>query len=185
MKNTLTLSLLLFLAIECNTPSPKESATPPLSKLSSPEIVHRKPLTDIINHYLYVKTALADDENEKAKNKGEDLLKALENLDISLFSAEKSPSITKIIGQTKEHAQSIAQSEIVSQREAFAQLSSNLLQLIALTGSDRVLYKQYCPMYNNNEGGTWLSESEKIINPYFGAQMLQCGIVEEIIPPEK
>ena len=185
MKNALTLSLLLFLAIGCNSPSPKENATPPLSTLSSPQIEPGRPITDIINHYLYVKTALADDENEKAKNKGKDLLKALENLDMSLFSAEKSPSITKIIGQTKKHAQAIAQSEIVSQREAFAQLSNNLLQLIALTGSDRALYKQYCPMYNNNRGGTWLSDSERIINPYFGAQMLQCGIVEEIIPPAK
>ena len=185
MKNTLTLPLLLFLALGCNSPSPKKSATDPPSTLSSSEIEPGRPLTDIINHYLYVKTALADDENEKAKNKGKGLLIALENLDISLFSAEKSPSITKIIGQTKKHAQAIAQSEIESQREAFEQLSNNLIQLITLTGSDRVLYKQYCPMYNNNRGGTWLSDSEKIINPYFGAQMLQCGIVEETIPPAK
>jgi hypothetical protein len=36
-------------------------------------------------------------------------------------------------------------------------------------------------MYNENKGAMWISEMKEVKNPYFGAKMLTCGTVEEVI----
>ncbi|WP_299685019.1 hypothetical protein [uncultured Dokdonia sp.] len=43
------------------------------------------------------------------------------------------------------------------------------------------VYKQYCPMAFNGKGAYWLSNSNEVRNPYFGDQMLKCGVVEKEI----
>ena len=42
-------------------------------------------------------------------------------------------------------------------------------------------YRQFCPMAFDFEGAFWLSDSEDILNPYFGEEMLTCGNVEEAL----
>ena len=60
-------------------------------------------------------------------------------------------------------------------------LSIDIADMVAITGAAKTLYQQYCPMYNNNKGGMWLSASEEIKNPYYGAKMLNCGEVQKEI----
>ena len=48
--------------------------------------------------------------------------------------------------------------------------------LITLFGTNKTLYQYFCPMYNNNKGGVWLTEIKEIKNPYFGSKMLKCSI---------
>jgi Cu(I)/Ag(I) efflux system membrane fusion protein len=70
--------------------------------------------------------------------------------------------------------------DISSARTHFSSLSSQVIQLTEtyrLTKS--VVYKDYCPMAFDNKGGYWLSETEDIQNPYFGASMLTCGEVKQ------
>ena len=43
---------------------------------------------------------------------------------------------------------------------------------------DNAIYIQRCPMVRGGEAD-WLSKEEKILNPYFGSQMLTCGSVIE------
>lgn len=38
-----------------------------------------------------------------------------------------------------------------------------------------------CPMYNDNKGALWLSESKDIKNLYYGNKMVECGEVKEVI----
>lgn len=45
------------------------------------------------------------------------------------------------------------------------------------------LYVQYCPMFEGDKGGSWLSISKDIKNPYFGDMMLSCGEVKKEIKP--
>ena len=53
--------------------------------------------------------------------------------------------------------------------------------MIAITGTDKKLYQDFCPMYNNNKGAQWLSTTEEIKNPYFGSKMMGCGKVQKEI----
>jgi hypothetical protein len=60
-------------------------------------------------------------------------------------------------------------------------MTKDFMDILAITGTDRTLYQQYCPMYNKNKGGYWLSDSQEIKNPLFGSKMLTCGSVKETI----
>lgn len=55
----------------------------------------------------------------------------------------------------------------------------DLLRTIQYSGSK--VYQQYCPMAFNNTGASWLSNSSKISNPYFGARMPTCGDLRDSI----
>jgi hypothetical protein len=43
------------------------------------------------------------------------------------------------------------------------------------------MYKDFCPMYNDNKGAFWLSETKKISKPYLGKAMPECRTVQEEI----
>lgn len=83
----------------------------------------------------------------------------------------------------KEHAEHIAASsdKIAHQREHFETMSKDLYDLVKVAKPGQTLYKDFCPMYNNEKGGMWLSETREIKNPYLGKKMPKCGEMQEEI----
>jgi uncharacterized protein DUF3347 len=76
---------------------------------------------------------------------------------------------------------SIADSENLKvQRTAFSQLSNAMEALIKGNLVSGKIYKDFCPMALGS-GAHWLSSIEDIRNPYYGARMLSCGKVTEVI----
>lgn len=69
--------------------------------------------------------------------------------------------------------------DLEKQRTSFEMISTSMLLLVEKFGSKQTLYQEFCPMYNNDKGGMWLSESKDILNPYFGSKMLKCGVVKK------
>ena len=70
--------------------------------------------------------------------------------------------------------------DISSARTHFSSLSTQVIKLTETYKLTKaVVYQDYCPMAFNNKGGYWLSETEDIQNPYFGASMLSCGEVKK------
>ncbi|MEF3079809.1 DUF3347 domain-containing protein [Flavobacteriaceae bacterium 144Ye] len=135
----------------------------------------------VLNDYFNLKDALVADDNAKAKNLGAVLAKSLGSLDISKYTEEEKSELKEIIEDAVEHAEHISESDIAHQREHFKVLSKDMADMIAITGTSMTIYEQYCPMYDNNKGGAWLSMNEEIRNPYFGAKMLKCGKVQREI----
>ncbi len=85
---------------------------------------------------------------------------------------------------TAVFAQNIAKSaDLVEQRKVFTNLSNDVIALFKnATILSGIVYVQHCPMANKDTGGDWLSSEEKIQNPYFGDEMMECGgVVEELI----
>lgn len=70
---------------------------------------------------------------------------------------------------------------IDTQRSYFAKYNQALYQSIKTFGIDNKAFYQFCPMVDNNEGAFWLSDHEKILNPYMGNNMLSCGTAKEIV----
>lgn len=54
-----------------------------------------------------------------------------------------------------------------------------MYELVKSVGSGQKLYYTHCPMYNENKGADWLSETKDIQNTYLGQAMLTCGSVKE------
>lgn len=122
----------------------------------------------VYGHYTQVKTALVNTDAEEAKSGGEMLVEALEGLENN--------------SEALQAAQTIANSEDVNaQRTAFLDLSKEVEEMVSGAIASGEIYKQYCPMAFDGKGGSWLSASKEVRNPYYGDKMLKCGSVRETI----
>jgi hypothetical protein len=139
--------------------------------------------TAILVNYLELKNALVADDSEKAASIGKHLYKVLGEFGRSTVAESQKQEVDEIIEDAREHAEHIAgnSGKIEHQREHFEIISKDVEDLIAIVGTDRVLYKTFCPMYNEGKGAIWLSETKEIKNPYLGSKMLTCGEVQEEI----
>jgi len=138
-------------------------------------------LNEIIDAYLLLKNGLTEDSKDKAAEAGNSVLKAFANFDMSKLNGEQHLTYMEIMENSKEHAEHIIKSPLDHQREHFEELSNDINDLIALIGTDRTLYQDFCPMYNNKKGAIWFSETEEIKNPYLGSKMPTCGKMQKKI----
>ncbi|MAN29518.1 MULTISPECIES: DUF3347 domain-containing protein [Mesonia] len=135
----------------------------------------------IIDNYLKIKNALVADNQVKAAEAGGNLVADFDDFDKASYSSEEQQELTDIIEDAKEHAEHISESPMEHQREHFDILSKDVIDMIAITGTDKKLYQDFCPMYNDNKGAQWLSASKEIKNPYYGSKMMGCGEVQKEI----
>lgn len=151
------------------------------SEMKDETVQHSKTITPMVDNYLALKNALVADNSKSAAEAGEKLASSASSFDVSVVDKAKSAEMDELIEVIKEHGEHISKSNLAHQREHFEMLSTDMSDLIAITGTDRTLYQQHCPMYNNNKGGNWLSESKEVKNPLFGSKMLTCGSVKNTI----
>lgn len=137
--------------------------------------------TPIVEAYIQIKNGLVADSKDDAAKGATTLLAAFSAFDMTKLNEDKHKAYMEILESAKEHAEHIVKSSIDHQREHFEALSTDISDMIALLGTEKTLYIDFCPMANNNKGAHWLSEVRGIKNPYFGSKMLKCGNVKERI----
>ena len=138
-------------------------------------------LKNIVDHYLHIKNALANDNESEATSGAKMLSEGLAKVDKSFFTPEQKKIYNEKEADLKEHAEHISKSKIDHQREHFVMMSEDVYSLAKAFGGGRTLYHDRCPMANNNKGAMWISEMAEIKNPYMGRDMPKCGTVEEVI----
>lgn len=146
-------------------------------------VAHSLTVTSIIDNYLALKNALAEDNSGKAASSGKLLFDALGKFSLSGQPGSKQKELKDILDDARENAEHISVNgdKIEHQREHFEILGTDIKDLIVIIGANRTLYQIYCPMFNNKKGGKWLSESNEIKNPLLGSKMPKCGNVTQII----
>lgn len=155
----------------------------PVSKRISVPEKFKMQLTELTKRYFNLKNALVKSNFTAAKNTSGRVFQSLKAIDMSLLDdkahhqwMEKEDQLRKSI-----EAISIAK-DIEEQRKHFEPLSNSLIESAELFGlTIDMVYVQFCPMAFDNKGAFWLGESEEIINPYFGDEMLNCGEVTKKI----
>jgi hypothetical protein len=121
------------------------------------------------NHYIHLKDALVASNEVEAKKAADDLKESF----VALKNAQKAAGLAEQIAVA---------SNLTAQRKSFAVLSKEMTTIIKTSEiSSGALYVEYCPMANDHEGATWLSNEKEIKNPYFGDKMLKCGSVKETL----
>lgn len=76
----------------------------------------------------------------------------------------------------------VSAKDLATQRKEFTYLSSDVIAMFKHADlKSGKIYVQHCPMANKGDGGDWLSSDQKIQNPYYGDEMMECGaVIEEI-----
>lgn len=133
-----------------------------------------------LDGYFSVKQALQEDKQAEAATASVAFVKSLNEV----ATASTDAAVKELVKDLTEEAIDIEKGDIKAQREAFEDLTEDMVKLINTVGSDRVVFEQYCPMYNNGEGGAWLSDAEDLFNPLYGAAMLKCGVTNNKLTPE-
>lgn len=125
-------------------------------------------IAGVYGHYNHVKTALVNTNAEEAQSGGKMMVEALNGVENN--------------SEALQAAQTIANTEDVNeQRTAFLDLSAAMENLLSGAIASGEVYKQFCPMAFDGQGGAWLSASQEIRNPYYGDKMLKCGSVRDTI----
>ena len=140
-------------------------------------------IKQMVDHYLHIKNALAKDNPDEAANGGEAMIDVIKKFDKSLLTAEQKKAYDEITSELQDHGEHVAKNaaDIKHQRSHFILMSEDMYSLVKTFGGGRPLYHDHCPMANDNKGAMWISEIKEVKNPYFGAEMLTCGSVEEVI----
>jgi hypothetical protein len=126
-------------------------------------------LKKMMVNYFTIKNALIDGNREAASKTG---FGALEQMPKSEDDILKRISANfKLIGESSELAQ---------QRAYFYPLSELVYAVSIKQKPDTAtLFKQFCPMAFDDTGAWWISDEREVVNPYFGEEMLNCGMVQE------
>jgi membrane fusion protein, copper/silver efflux system len=140
-------------------------------------------LNSVLKTYLDLKNSLVASDSKVAQEKAQSLTAAITKVDADKLEGNQKEIFAKSGEKIKINADHIAKAtSIDKQRESFSSVSDELFQILkAIKISDDKIYKDYCPMANDNNGAFWLSEKKEIANPYFGKQMLTCGEVKETL----
>ena len=118
----------------------------------------------LISHYTELKNALVSDDFEASKTHYKQVNALLSEMNSKNFkNVEKLKSIDDL-------------------RDEFILLSEEIIAFVEKSNPmEETIYIQRCPMADSGEGARWLSFSDQIRNPYYGASMLKCGSVVDSI----
>lgn len=183
----LAFTALVFTSCKNNTSTAtdnQEQKTEATSEKASKTPVEKaEGISPIIASYLQLKNALVADNSQDAAKAGTTIIAAFDGFDASVLSEEQQKEYHDIVENAREQAEHIIANadKMHHQRVHFETISKDFTDLIAIIGTDRPLYQDFCPMYNNNKGGYWISEIKDIKNPFFGSEMMTCGILKKEI----
>jgi Cu(I)/Ag(I) efflux system membrane fusion protein len=192
VNSVLLASLVGIFALSCGDKQPsqeKESAqTPPdLAAVSKPQFevdpAFQGQLAALFNSYVSLKEAFVSSDAAKVLAEATLTAQKLGEVNAALpegaaqndWEAYRAAIGTSLAGM-------ITSDDIEAQRKSFSGLSDALYKSVKAYGlGGTVAYYQFCPMAFNDEGGYWLSNDQKVRNPYFGDKMLSCGVVKETL----
>ncbi|WP_428229641.1 DUF3347 domain-containing protein [Flavobacterium sp.] len=148
------------------------------TQTTSIEIADSSQLQAVYDAYFTVKDALIKSDAKLTSAKATDLLTAITAIKMDKLKTNEHTAWMKVVKKLTADAKSISTTtDLKKQRETFKSLSKNTYDLIKVSKSDQVVYKQYCPMADAD----WLSKEKAVKNPYYGSSMLTCGNVVETI----
>lgn len=132
----------------------------------------------VFDDYIILKNALIKGDPKISRQASSMMFENLANVDTKLLKGDALNSWMRLSKDLKTHTRSLHfTTDLKAQREHFKPLSSSLITAVEKFGVNTQVYAQFCPMADNNTGGYWLSLEDKVLNPYFGDMMINCGEV--------
>jgi len=175
------LAIITFFSCKNNDPEVKtapsqtaHSSTPVSSDLNETSTkvdvtFENEKFTKIYNAYLDVKASLVNTDDESSAMTSKAFF--------ALLNGDEKYKVIHLTTIPFIEATTVKERRVIFEKVSIA-VENQIAKEKITSGA---IYKQYCPMAFNGKGAYWLSNSNEVRNPYFGDQMLKCGVVEEEI----
>lgn len=143
----------------------------------------KSPLQPVLSAYLTLKNELAADRGDSARVAAKVLSEAIDNVAMDKLPADEHKIWMQYEKKLSDDAEHIKETnDLGHQREHFVTLSANMSKMVKeLNIHNTDLYIQFCPMAKGGKGAYWVSEQQKISNPYMGKRMPACGKTTETL----
>ena len=172
----------LILLNSCNFSNSKKPEIIEIKKNNRPEIkIEEIKVDGYLGNYFKIKNFLVNDDSKNSYEALFEFEKSIKSIETVKFSDVDQSQIKSIINNILNNVNKMKSESIKIQRLYFEKLSQNIFNLINIINPKIKVFHQYCPMFNENKGGMWLSSSKEIFNPLFGSSMLKCGYVKSEI----
>nr|WP_299207499.1 efflux RND transporter periplasmic adaptor subunit [uncultured Brumimicrobium sp.] len=140
-------------------------------------------LSPLFEAYFTLKDNLVNDDFKPGISSAKQMFETLNQVDMKVFTGDAHDFWMKRSDQLKSQLKNAAATKDIQKlRIFFEQISEEMILLLKTFGAmDKAIYIEHCPMVNNDKGADWLSLESEIKNPYYGAAMLKCGEVKQVI----
>jgi Cu(I)/Ag(I) efflux system membrane fusion protein len=158
-----------------------EKKTEPAKAVSNTQFQDQ--LQEVYSSYIKMKDAFVSSDPKAVSQSARNVISKLKSVNMELLQGEAHMAWMSQLDKLNPDINQIAgSSDIQEQRKIFAEFSNILYESLKSFGlQNGVVYYQYCPMANGDQGAFWLSEIKDIRNPYFGEEMLSCGETRETL----
>jgi hypothetical protein len=171
--------IFLLLACESNTPEPESKIVViQQTKHSAPEdgdfekysfqCCTDPEITELLSSYLTLQEAMAADEESKSKEAGDEFHTQVNALQKKHAPLQSLTQYTSVWGVD-------SLKEIRMDFEAFNKAFIPFIADFSDDNGKLTVSKAFCPM----APGRWLQKNPQLRNPYYGSEMLTCGVFEE------
>ena len=172
----------LILLNSCNFSNTKKPEIIEIKKNIKSEIkIEEIKVDGYLGNYFKIKNFLVNDDSKNSYEALFELEKSIKSIETVKFSDVDKSQIKSIINNILNNVDKMKSESIKIQRLYFEKLSQNIFNLINIINPKIKVFHQYCPMFNENKGGMWLSSTKENFNPLFGSSMLKCGYVKSEI----
>jgi len=141
----------------------------------------------LLDTYFKLKDALVESDSAKATAAALELATAADSLKTNEIKGDTTGAIKATAldyaGTISGSARGLAGEKTLElKRKEFRMIADALFPLFQTVHyKGRKIYWIHCPMAFDNTGANWISQDSTVRNPYFGAQMLNCGTVESTL----
>jgi Cu(I)/Ag(I) efflux system membrane fusion protein len=141
----------------------------------------REQFHEVYEAYIRMKNAFVASDATEIQRRAKEVRSALRVVDMELLEGDSHMTWMKFLETLDSEISSIANnSDLQPQRKVFSSFNDVFYKTVKTFGlPEGIVYYQYCPMANGDQGAFWLSEIKEIRNPYFGEEMLSCGETRE------
>ncbi|MFH0777588.1 MAG: DUF3347 domain-containing protein [Candidatus Eisenbacteria bacterium] len=124
-----------------------------------------------LSPYFEMRKVLASDKAKGIGKLSAKLAEETKKLQKRLVKEKAAPEQLEALKKIEGAASSMKAEKLVQARERFKVLSREVLAYVKSYGYGGPAYVFYCDMVKES----WLQETDKVGNPYYGSEMLGCG----------
>ena len=180
--------------LKTKQPAIKNAKVAPMT-LKKHSDVFNNTINSVVSNYLRIKDAFTEDDTALVKQKTNDFITSLGSIDTAELKKDTAmvfETVINSIADIRSNAESLyKQTDITEMRKDFSSLTDMMYPTFfkAISYEGPKLYLENCPMaFNDEQPGNWISNSEKIVNPYLGKNhpkykgaMINCGEIKDSI----